>query len=127
MQEWIDIVFDRVMSRMQGLIVLWSGLITEIPDGWALCDGSNGTPNLENRFIKQATNDDQVGVTGGNAEHSHTFTGDGHSHNFISGPGGFQIGSYLRDDRTDVNQAVGTTISRDHEPPFYMLAFIMKL
>lgn len=29
-----------------GLIGLYSGLVADIPDGWALCDGTNGTPDL---------------------------------------------------------------------------------
>lgn len=29
-----------------GLIALYSGLVSAIPDGWALCDGTNGTPDL---------------------------------------------------------------------------------
>ena len=28
---------------------MWSG--TTVPSGWALCDGTNGTPNLKNKFI----------------------------------------------------------------------------
>ena len=32
-------------------IIMWSGLLSEIPPGWALCDGNNATPNLTNRFI----------------------------------------------------------------------------
>lgn len=34
-----------------GGIILWSGLTTNIPVGWALCDGNYGTPNLTNKFI----------------------------------------------------------------------------
>lgn len=34
-----------------GMIMLWSGTIASIPSGWALCNGSNGTPDLRNRFI----------------------------------------------------------------------------
>src|SRR6056297_3350468 len=34
-----------------GGIILWSGLLTSIPTGWSLCDGSNGTPDLRNRFV----------------------------------------------------------------------------
>lgn len=30
---------------------MWSGEVDEIPAGWALCDGSNGTPDLRSRFI----------------------------------------------------------------------------
>ncbi|MDP9112274.1 MAG: phage tail protein [Acidobacteriota bacterium] len=34
-----------------GMIVVWSGLSSNIPAGWALCDGTNGTPDLRDRFI----------------------------------------------------------------------------
>ena len=35
-----------------GVIVMWSGTTSNIPTGWALCNGANGTPDLRNRFIK---------------------------------------------------------------------------
>jgi len=31
---------------MQGFIMIWSGAVVDIPPGWALCDGNNGTPDL---------------------------------------------------------------------------------
>ena len=34
-----------------GVISIWSGDVGSIPDGWAVCDGSNGTPDLTGRFI----------------------------------------------------------------------------
>ena len=34
-----------------GAIVMWAGSINSIPNGWALCDGSGGTPNLKGKFI----------------------------------------------------------------------------
>lgn len=36
---------------MGNMIVIWSGAIVDIPAGWALCDGNNGTPDLRNKFI----------------------------------------------------------------------------
>ena len=33
-----------------GCIILWSGAANKIPEGWALCNGQNGTPDLRNRF-----------------------------------------------------------------------------
>ena len=30
---------------------MWSGKVDEIPAGWSLCDGGNGTPDLRSRFI----------------------------------------------------------------------------
>ena len=34
-----------------GVICIWSGNQNNIPSGWALCDGNNGTPNLSNKFV----------------------------------------------------------------------------
>jgi len=34
-----------------GGIIMWSGTIASIPSGWSLCDGSNGTPDLTDKFI----------------------------------------------------------------------------
>jgi hypothetical protein len=34
-----------------GLIIMWSGSINSIPSGWALCNGSNGTVDLRDRFV----------------------------------------------------------------------------
>ena len=38
-----------------GGIIMWSGSIANIPTGWALCNGSNGTPNLTNKFVYGGT------------------------------------------------------------------------
>lgn len=35
----------------KGMIVMWGGNVNNIPTGWHLCDGSNGTPDLRGRFI----------------------------------------------------------------------------
>lgn len=48
-----------------GLISMWSGSIGSIPSGWYLCDGSNGTPNLTDRFIIGAGSSYAVNGTGG--------------------------------------------------------------
>src|SRR5690606_4177100 len=52
-------LFTRVESLIElqkavvpvGIISMWSGSIGNIPTGWALCDGTNGTPNLKGKFI----------------------------------------------------------------------------
>ena len=41
-----------------GAIMMWSGTIATIPSGWYLCDGTNSTPNLTNKFIIGADADD---------------------------------------------------------------------
>lgn len=40
-----------------GGIIMWSGTISLIPSGWYLCDGTNGTPDLTNKFIVGASQD----------------------------------------------------------------------
>lgn len=35
----------------KGIIVMWSGSINTIPNGWVLCDGNNLTPDLTRKFI----------------------------------------------------------------------------
>lgn len=56
-------------SFPSGLIVMWSGSTSTIPSGWLLCNGSNGTPDLRNRFIVGAGSTYSVGSTGGEASH----------------------------------------------------------
>jgi len=62
-----------------GAIILWSGSIGSIPSGWFLCDGSNSTPDLRNRFVVGAGSTYAVDATGGSANAvvvSHTHTAD---------------------------------------------------
>jgi len=60
-----------------GAILMWSGSVASIPSGFALCNGSNGTPDLRNRFVVGAGDTYAVDATGGSAdaivpEHTHT-------------------------------------------------------
>lgn len=55
-----------------GGIILWSGTIASIPSGWVLCNGTNGTPDLTDRFVIGAggsfnpnTSGTKGGYTGG--------------------------------------------------------------
>ena len=72
-----------------GGIIMWSGSVATIPSSWALCNGTNGTPNLQDRFLVGAGSGYAVGATGGSANatlvsHSHTATSSvndpGHNH-----------------------------------------------
>ena len=56
-------------SIPSGIIVLWSGLSSNIPEGYALCDGNNGTPNLTDKFVIGAGSTYPVGETGGESVH----------------------------------------------------------
>ena len=107
-----------------GIIAIWSGSIVEIPSGWVICDGNNGTPDLRNRFVIGAGDTYAVGANGGAANHNHPFTGDGHFHSIGAG---IQIaaGSPVANIVTPAN-AVGTTDNGNNLPPYYALAYIMK-
>ena len=72
-----------------GGIIMWSG--TTIPTGWALCNGSNGTPNLQDKFVVGAGSGYAVAATGGSANatlvsHTHTASTDSagtHAHKVL--------------------------------------------
>ncbi len=52
--EWIMISSSTVATNGNvpvGGIIMWSGTIASIEPGWSLCDGSNGTPDLTDKFI----------------------------------------------------------------------------
>ena len=76
-----------------GLISMWSGSIGSIPSGWYLCDGSNGTPNLTDRFVIGAGSTYAVNGTGGATSvtlitanmpaHTHTATVTDPTHNHV--------------------------------------------
>lgn len=64
-----------------GIILMWSGSAATIPTGWALCNGSNGTPNLTDRFIIGAGATYTPGSSGGgNAASAVTDIGGSHTH-----------------------------------------------
>jgi len=139
-----------------GVIVMWSGTIATIPSGWALCNGSGGTPDLRDRFIIGATQDD-AGVaktnvtgsltqTGGSKDaivvsHTHTATDAGHTHTGVAkvqttlgfAGGGLVYGAVFQSNQTSdsgtANISVSTTGSSGTNAnlvPYYALAYIMK-
>jgi hypothetical protein len=69
-------------SFVSGMIMMWSGSLVEIGvgtlAGWALCDGSSGTPNLRDKFIIGAGNK-AVGAVNA-ASTFDTTAGGTHSH-----------------------------------------------
>lgn len=152
-----------------GAIMMWSG--STAPTGWALCDGTNGTPDLRDRFVVGAGGS-LAGPTGGSGSHSHTVSGHTHSvsvpisttssnglhshsyfvdldyntgYDYTPGTGHsfrFITSLYAQFDYTSgegnhthtvpsqlltTGSATSTTNSTGHLPPYYKLAFIMKL
>ena len=56
----------------RGAIIMWSGSVASIPPGWQLCDGTNGTPDLRDKFIIGAGGTYSPGSTGGATSHTHS-------------------------------------------------------
>ncbi len=56
-----------------GLILMWSGSLNSIPEGWALCNGIAETPNLTDRFILGVNNGENPGIIGGSKNHNHSY------------------------------------------------------
>ena len=71
-----------ITSLPSGIIAMWSGTASNIPTGWLLCDGSNGTPDLRDRFIVGAGSTYSPKATGGEATHKLTTAEmPNHNHN----------------------------------------------
>jgi len=71
-----------------GLIALWSGSVNTIPIGWNLCNGSLGTPDMINKFIKVTDNKGDLRNTGGSASHNHSYNQvPSHRHENENNPG----------------------------------------
>ncbi|MBP7593361.1 MAG: tail fiber protein [Chloroflexi bacterium] len=143
----------------KGAIIMWTGKTA--PEGWTLCDGTEGAPDLRSRFI--------IGAGPGNTKeklsayplyskggqeivtltekqmplHDHPITDPGHQHTYNGAIGfghGFetQSASYTPatsnpDQKTD-NKKTGITLGQtggnepvETRPPYFALAFIMKL
>jgi len=136
-----------------GLIAMWSGSIGSIPSGWYLCDGSNGTPNLTDRFIIGAGSTYAVNGTGGVSSvtlttnnmpahtHTATVTDPGHLHSdtgsnqgfgSTSGPDSNQQWNGTHNTATATtgisvtNSSTGSGTSFSILNPYYALAFIQK-
>ena len=107
---YVDQSLSSFSGVPSGIITMWSGAIEDIPLGWALCDGSNGTPDLRDRFVIGAGNAYDPGDMGGGET--------------PTGPDGTG------------EQTINDTGSEDPQeselpyyalPLFYALAYIMKL
>jgi microcystin-dependent protein len=124
-------------SIPSGVIVMWSGALANIPVGWALCDGTNGTPNLLSRFIVSVPDNlTNPGASGGADSivlsvaqlPAHTHTGSGttstdgaHSHT-VSGyeltTPGTQIPFYNWANSTMANNNNNTSTAGAHSHTF---------
>lgn len=154
-----------------GGIIMWSG--STIPTNWALCDGSNGTPDLRDRFVLSSGTTYSINTSGGSStisvnqmpSHSHNISSSdsGHSHG-VTDPGHYHStnlrngygadSSSATNDFQPLNGSIFSLVSTDSKttgisintgyasisssasntgggqpymPPYYVLAFIMRI
>jgi microcystin-dependent protein len=121
-----------------GMIMMWSGQTSAVPAGWVLCDGTNGTPDLRNRFIVGAGGQYNTGNTGGLDTVTLTLNqipGHGHGYNYKDTAqfcfnAAFQTGTCntappLQTVSASTNIAGGGQ-AHENRPPYYALSYIMK-
>lgn len=136
-----------------GIILLWSGSQVNIPSGWVLCNGANGTPDLRDRFVVGAGNSYTVGANGGansvqlsvlelpshshdvnvnDPGHIHALTrlakpgGDGNGGRWgVDGNGGTFTGSATTGISISI-QSTGSNFAHENRPPYWALCYIMK-
>ena len=147
----------ELSDGFNGIIAMYSGELDNIPAGWALCNGQNGTPNLVDKFIVAAGSKYQPNATGGKdsisiptsaiPSHHHTmFAGQyvggrntwvrpGEYCSVDAGPGGWNERYVIQGTSTPASLGItgdvagnNSTVSElDNRPAFYALAFIMKV
>lgn len=75
---------SRLSALPRGSIVIWTS--KDIPNGWAICDGTNGTPDMRDKFIVGASNKRDINVIGGHATASISLAGLEHYHGIGHNP-----------------------------------------
>ena len=118
-----------------GSIIMFNGKAEEIPSGWAICDGTNGTPNLLDRFILAST---YCGGTGGQSQITLSVSQlPPHKHRVAKCWYGKADNANDRqvvrwDESVGTNEQVmtgetGLGLPIDIMPPYYRLIYIMKV
>lgn len=148
---------DGSKAIPSGIICLWSGSVDNIPDGWALCNGENGTEDLRDKFVVGAGNSYAVNATGGSASQAVNLSGStgattlsvnqmpSHTHNvFLKSASSDNFGTALIRGQGDYTyktavstSATGGSGSHSHSlsgsatvstlPPYYAKCYIQKL
>ena len=129
--EWVNKLIPK------GSIIMFNGTASEIPEGWHICDGQEGTPNLINSFIKGGDTS-TLGNTGGNVSGQVTLTVENlpaHSHTYAlygglsdasdHGDGWYEVGKSYDEVRN--TSIVGEGKPFSVEPQYYTLIYIMKI
>ena len=132
----------EIDSIPSGIVVSWYGDKANVPSGWAICDGTNGTPDLRDRFIVGAGNSYSLKATGGantvsltadqNGPHSHSGTTSSSQQTVV--PGSDLLGTHSNNmgkwgtvNITLTTGSSGKGAAHENRPPYYALYFIIKL
>lgn len=113
----MGVVFNNAggMERL-GLVGLWLGSLAALPRGWVVCDGTNGTVDMRDKFIKIGANLAENGATGGANTHNHSPVSHTHtpvgSHSHTGSTGGALTGR----ERRGANQLAGIVLDYDTHP-----------
>jgi hypothetical protein len=128
-----DPAWQNAVGIPSGTIALWSGSITSIPSGWVICDGNNGTPNLQGLFLVGAGQTSPaatggMGLMNAGGPFGDTSAGPGlgptHGHSL----GGAQTGNgFLNGPFTFTGAPLNGANSGAITPRYYSLAYMMKL
>lgn len=143
---WQHIVarLNSVATIPSGLISLWNGAEADIPEGWVICNGENGTPDLRDRFVIGAGSAYSVGSEGGEARHILTVSEmPSHSHAIKSDidneaynqewapwteyTTGWTQSAISTDTAPTYTQLAGDGQAHNNLPPYYALCYIMKI
>lgn len=111
-----------------GAIVLWSGSVASIPTGWQITDGTNGTPDLRDKFVVGAGSTHNPGDTGGSDtvdlrhDHGDTDNESSHTHSvsITSNPDGahshaLQAGTAIIDSTPGGDRSITTDVENNHD------------
>lgn len=133
----INMLSGQTSLVPSGVIVMWSGQTSAIPTGWVLCDGSNSTPDLRDKFIMGAGSSNELTTGGTNSltiaegnlpshthssgslaaasagAHTHSITDPGHSHVLPYGDSGGESDGWDGNGNSSTTNSATTGISID--------------
>jgi len=145
--------FAQFLARPtpRGMIQIFTGLLANIPRGWILADGNDGSPDMTDRFVKGTpTPTTEPGTVGGendvtlveatNASHNHTLVPYSHTHRVTGsssagGSGGYKRRASEQEDDFETNLrdppnsnflTEGGGNPHENKPPFFEVAYIYK-